>query len=195
MKSSVLLLLIVLLLGLAPVGVWGGESDDDEDNPHDKMTRSKSACIDCHTKLPKTGEHAPDYFLVDTPSEHCLGCHDENEHVGVPEHIGKDAAPLPGDENGKIACFTCHDPHPGGVLEGRKVYEAEINEQTKALMTARDLPGAVERRESKQMFGALLRFPIASGEGCRDCHAATEDPAFWKKRLLRSTLIRVLPRY
>jgi len=193
MKNSALLL-VVLLLCLAPVGAWGGKSDD-EDNPHENMTKGKTACLDCHTKLPKAGEHAADYFLVDPPSEHCLGCHDEGEHVGGREHLGQDAQPLPGDENGKIACFTCHDPHPEGVLEGRKVYKAEINEQTKALMAARELPKSAKLFESKMKYGGLLRFPVADGEGCPDCHKAQEKPGTWRERLLRSKLIRVLPRY
>lgn len=194
MKSRTLLLLGVLLLGLAPVGVWGGESDD-EDTPHENMTRSKTACLDCHTKLPKADEHAADYFLVDPSSEICLGCHNEHEHVGGREHIGKEAQPLPGDENGKIACFTCHDPHPEGVLEGRRVYKAEINERTKALIAARDLPASAERLEPKMKFGALLRFPVTNGEGCPDCHASRKEPASWRGRLLWNKFIRVLPRY
>ncbi len=194
MRNRVLLLYVVLLLGLVSGGARGAESDD-EDNPHENMTRSKTACLDCHTKLPKPDEHAADYFLVDPPSETCLGCHDEHEHVGGREHVGKDAQPLPGDENGKIACFTCHDPHPEGVLGGRRLYKAEINEQTKALIAARDLPESAKPLESKMKFGALLRFPVTSGGGCPDCHASQEKTGSWRERLLRSNPIRVLPRY
>jgi hypothetical protein len=192
MRSSALMMIAALLLaaGIAPAG--GAEKD--EDNPHENMVRSKSACLDCHTKLPKVGEHAPDYFLVDTPSEHCLGCHDENEHVGVREHLGREAAPLPGDEHGKIACFTCHDPHPNGVLAGRTVHEVDINDATRAFIAARELPAGVERRESKLAFGALLRWPVANGEGCWKCHAMKDETESWRKTRLPSHFIRVLPR-
>lgn len=187
-----LVMLAALLLGV--LAGRGGAADKDEDNPHEKMVRSKSVCVECHTKVPKVGEHAPDYFLVDTPSEHCLGCHDETEHVGAREHLGKDAAPLPGDEHGKIACFTCHDPHPEGVLEGRKVHRAGLNEPTKRFIAARELPAKVERRETEDEIGALLRLPMAGGEGCRECHAAKEEES-WRKTLLPGHFMRVLPRY
>jgi hypothetical protein len=191
----------VLLLGAVAAGAAGKGKDTDEDNPHEKMVRSKSVCIDCHTRVPKAGEHAADYFLVDAPSENCLGCHSESEHVGAYEHLGheleKDAAPaaakLPLDEHGKIACFTCHDPHPDGVLAGRKVHRADVNESTKGFIAARSLPAGVERRKSEAQFGALLRLPMANGEGCWGCHASKEEVS-WKKTLLPGAFMRVLPR-
>jgi hypothetical protein len=196
MKNSARVILIVMLLLIATAGLARGKGkESDEDNPHEKMTRSKSACLDCHTKLPKAGEHAADYFLVDTPSEHCLGCHDENEHPGTHEHLGKDmTVPLPGDEHGKIACFTCHDPHPNGVLEGRTVHAVDINEATAAFIAARQLPAGVERRETKPQFGALLRLPMTNGDGCWKCHAVHDEDESWRTRLLPNQFIRVLPR-
>jgi len=195
MRNSALVLLVLLLLALAPAGVRGGESDEEEDNPHENMVRSKSVCIDCHTRLPKAGEHAADYFLVDAPSENCLGCHAEFEHAGVHEHVGKDAEPLPGDENGKIACFTCHDPHPEGVLEGRKVYKAVVNEQTKALIAARELPPSAERHEPGEAFGGLLRFSPMSDGGCPPCHESRKESGSWREKSLLKLFIKVLPRY
>jgi hypothetical protein len=188
MRSRVAVLLAAALLQL--VVAARARAADDEDNPHEEMTRSKSACIDCHTRLPKPGEHAPDYFLVDAPSETCLGCHGEYEHAGVSEHAGKDAAPLPGDEHGKIACFTCHDPHPGGTLEGRTVHKSMVSEPTRAFIAGRTLPASVERREPSEAFGALLRSPFGD-QGCPVCH----DPSSWKERASWSERVRVLPRY
>ncbi len=190
---ALLLLLSALLLGLAPVAVRGAEPD--EDDPHAKMVRSRAVCIDCHTRVPKDGEHAPDYFLVDTPSESCLGCHGQYEHAGVREHAGQDAAPLPGDEHGKIACFTCHDPHPAGVIPGRRVHESDVAPRTRSLMAARELPPSVERREPKAAFGGLLRFSTTNDEGCAICHASRDDTASWRARLTWGELIRVLPHY
>jgi hypothetical protein len=172
----------------------GAYAADDEDNPHEEMTRSKSVCIDCHTRLPKAGEHAPDYFLVDAPSESCLGCHGEREHAGVSEHAGKDAAPLPGDEDGKIACFTCHDPHPAGTLEGRTVYKSTVSAATRAFIAARTLPASVERREPSETFGGLLRAPFGD-EGCAVCHGSWNEPSSWRERASWSERVRVLPRY
>lgn len=194
-NKSLLLLVLLLVLAPAAVRIAASAEDEDEDNPHEKMTRSKSVCIDCHTQLPKAGEHAPDYFLVDAPSENCLGCHGEYEHTGVREHAGQDAEPLPGDEKGKITCFTCHDPHPGGVLEGRQVYKTDVNERTRALMAARELPPSVEWRKAELPFGGLLRFSTTDGEGCPACHASSKESKSWKGRLSWSEFIRVLPRY
>jgi hypothetical protein len=194
MRSSALLVLAAALLagGLA----YG--ADKDEDNPHEKMVRSRSVCIDCHTRVPKVGEHAADYFLVDAASETCLGCHDENEHAGAKEHLGKDATnvatQLPRDENGKMACFTCHDPHPAGVLEGRDVYKTVVSPATRAFIAARPLPKSAELRQPSETLGALLRIPVAN-EGCFVCHASVKEASPWREKTLWSERIRVLPSY
>jgi hypothetical protein len=175
------------------LGVSSGLALADEDNPHLKMIRSKGACIDCHTKVPQPGEHADDYFLVDAPSETCLGCHSETEHPGVAEHVGKDAPKaLPGDENGKIACMTCHDPHPAGVLPGRTVYKSAVSPTTRAFVAARSFPPSVTLREPSDELGALLRAPMAES-GCVVCHGTVPDRP-WRERTTWSEAIRVLPR-
>jgi len=192
-SSAVAVLATLVLLLLGPGVARGAGKHSDEDNPHEKMIRSKGACIDCHTKVPKADEHAADYFLVDTPSESCLGCHSETEHPGVAEHAGKDAPQaLPADENGKIACFTCHDPHPAGVLPGRTVYKSAPNPTTRAFVAARSFPPSVERREPSEALGALLRAPMAES-GCVVCHKDVQDRP-WRERTTWSEAIRVLPR-
>jgi hypothetical protein len=150
-KAGLAVVLAVIVLAAAGSVALG--RDDDEDNPHEKMSRGKSKAvgIDCHTHLPKPGEHAADYFLVDAPSENFLGCHGEYEHAGVAEHAGQPAAPLPGDENGKFACFTCHDPHKTGdfslrVTSAAKLYNGET-------------------------------FDAGKGNLCSECHRARGDAA------------------
>jgi hypothetical protein len=197
MSTSRVWVVALAALFLAAGVARAAEKEKDEDNPHEKMVRSKAVCIDCHTKVPKADEHAPDYFLVDTPSEHCLGCHEENEHVGVHEHDGKElpadvAVRLPLDENGKIACFTCHDPHPAGVLAGRTVNKSNVSESTRAFIAMRSFPPSVERRAPSEDFGALLRLP-AGEAGCLVCHAALKE-ASWREKTLWMQHIRVLPR-
>ena len=186
MRNSLRMTILVLhFLAIAALA-RGGE---DEDNPHEKMVRSKSVCIDCHTRVPKPEEHAADYFLVDTPSEHCLGCHSDMEHVGAKEHLGKDAPKeLPADEHGKIACFTCHDPHPQGMLPGRTVHASAVSASTRAFISARTWPPLLERREPSEAFGALLRT-----SDCTTCHAPLKDKP-WRERTTWSEAIRVLPR-
>jgi hypothetical protein len=174
--------LVLVLLG-------AGLARGDEDNPHEKMVGSKTVCIDCHTRVPKPEEHAADYFLVDTPSEHCLGCHSDAEHTGAKEHLGQTAPKeLPADENGKIACFTCHDPHPQGVLPGRTVRTSAVSAATRAFIAARTWPPSLERREPSAAFGALLRAPE-----CSVCHTAVKERP-WRERTTWSEAIRVLPR-
>lgn len=195
--STERIVVVVLAALLLIAGVGRAAEDKDEDNPHEKMVRSKSVCIDCHTKVPGVDEHAPDYFLVDTPSEHCLGCHAENEHVGVREHDGKELPKdvtmrLPLDENGKIACFTCHDPHPAGLLAGRTVTKSNVSEATRAFIAMRSFPPVVERRMPSDQFGALLRLP-AGEAGCSVCHVSQKE-ASWREKTLWTQHIRVLPR-
>jgi hypothetical protein len=174
----------VLVVALA-LRVAVAVAAEDEDNPHEKMVKDKTVCLDCHTKVPKPDEHAPDYFLVDAPSDNCLGCHAELEHPGVHEHADKEAKPLPGDENGHIACFTCHDPHPAGVIPGRTVYSSDAGGATRALAAARILPKLAEARTTRPMWGGLLRLQPAHGEGCLACHdAIRDDKHTWRERLL-----------
>ena len=198
MRSRGALAVAAALLLVGAVGAHAAEKDKDEDNPHEKMTRSRSVCIDCHTRVPKPGEHAADYSLVDAPSENCLGCHSESEHAGARAHLGREfakeapevAAGLPLDEHGKIACFTCHDPHPAGVIEGRTVHASAVNTETRTFLAARALPAGAERLEPSAEFGALLRLP--PGVGCAGCHPATKESP-WREKTLWSERIRVLP--
>jgi hypothetical protein len=197
MRNSGLVRLFMLLVLLTAAGVARGAGEEaDDDNPHAKMPRSQGVCIDCHTRVPKPEEHAADYFLVDPPSETCLGCHSESEHAGVLEHVGKDlskdAGALPGDENGKIGCITCHDPHPQGVLPGRTVYKSAVNGDTRAFIAARSWPSSVERQDPSDVLGGLLRAPFAE-QSCSMCHSFVRERS-WRERTTWSEAIRVLPR-
>jgi len=178
---------LAALLALSPAVALAA---DDDVSPHGRMIKDKSVCTDCHTRVVKPGEHAPDYFLDGAPSARCLGCHPEHAHVGVLEHVGKDAQPpWPGDENAKIACFTCHDPHPEGVIEGRRVYRSNA----RALTAARAPRGGAEDIEEESKFGALLRFSVANGEGCLSCHDVRNDGTTWRDKALSDEFRSVLP--
>jgi len=178
-------LLLSLLLILLPAGLSAQE--DEEENPHKEMLEDQTVCLDCHTKVPKEDETSPDYFLVDLPSENCLGCHEEMEHAGVKEHEGKEAKPFPGDENGKIACFTCHDPHPEGAIKGRVVYDADINERSRRFIELVVVPyveeevgNEVKVEENKEVY---LRLPIANNELCAKCHETFKDTD-WRRYVI-----------
>lgn len=171
------LILIVFLITLFPSLLLSEE--EEEENPHRNMVEDQTVCLDCHTKLPKEGETSPTYFLVDLPSENCLGCHSETEHAGVKEHEGKEAKPLPGDENGKIACFSCHDPHPQGVIKGRVVYNAELSERSRRFIGLVVIPYLKEKTgkeiRSKEEREVYLRLPVANNELCAKCHEGLNE--------------------
>ena len=184
--KAVAIAALLMLCAATAVGAGG----DSEDNPHQKMVKDKTVCLDCHTKVPKADEHAPNYFLVDAPSDTCLGCHSEREHPGVHEHAGKSAGSLPGDEKGAIACFTCHDPHPSGVIPGRSVHATEATGATRALAAMRTLPKLTEARGKPPAYGALLRLP--TGEVCVTCHGGVrDDKHLWREKLLWDKFLRV----
>jgi len=161
------------MLVFFPTVLASQAQDEDEENPHEEMVEDEFVCLDCHTDVPKKGETSPTYFLVDKPSENCLGCHDETQHAGAKEHDGQKAEYLPGDENGEIACFTCHDPHPEGVIEGRVVYEAELSERSKQFIeyiVTPELTEAVgyEMKPDLSVTEVYLREP--TNKLCITCH-------------------------
>jgi hypothetical protein len=168
-------LLIIFMIVSFPATLLSQEEEEEEENPHVEMIDDEFVCLDCHTDIPKKGQTSPTYFLVDNPSENCLGCHDETQHAGAKEHEGQKAEHLPGDENGNIACFTCHDPHPGGVIEGRTVYDAELSERSKQFIEFIVVPNLTEElgHEVKPEFmvtEVYLREP--SNKICITCHEA-----------------------
>ncbi|MFI5323657.1 MAG: cytochrome c3 family protein [Thermodesulfobacteriota bacterium] len=170
-RYSITVIVIMLLL---PTVLPSQEKDkkDKEENPHTAMVGDEFTCLDCHTEVPKEGKTSPTYFLVDEPSEVCLGCHDESTHPGSKVHIEQIAKPLPGDQNGKIACFTCHDPHPEGVIKGRKVYGADLSPRSMKFLRlvvspelAKELGTPVKLDTDKEVY---LREPMNTI--CSTCH-------------------------
>ncbi|MEQ9618415.1 MAG: hypothetical protein RIG61_04495 [Deltaproteobacteria bacterium] len=155
-----------------PVFLLAQEEEEEEENPHAEMVDDEFVCLDCHTEVPKEGMTSPTYFLVDAPSENCLGCHDETTHPGSELHLGEEAKPLPGDENDGIACFTCHDPHPEGVIKGRTVYDAELTEREMKFIRLIVSPSLKEELKTDVEIEAkkevLLREPF--GKACITCH-------------------------
>ena len=165
-------ILIAILVLLIPSVLIAQDKEDEEENPHTGMVDDNFVCLDCHTEVPKEGQKSPTYFLVDEPSENCLGCHDETTHPGSKEHIGQNAKPLPGDQNGKIACFTCHDPHPDGVIKGRKVYDTDYSKRSMDFLKIivvpelqKELKTNIELDQDKVVY---LREPM--NKICSTCH-------------------------
>lgn len=148
-----------------------------QESPHSAMeanTKDEDNCLVCHSKVPKEGEKNPKYLLNSEPSQVCLTCHSETQHVGSKKHLdymNPKESNLPGDENNKIACFTCHDPHPQGIIKGRVVYEADLGIREEDLI--KEL--ALSRKETKLHLTkgtkVLLRLPLGENKLCKTCHA------------------------
>lgn len=178
------LILIIIMILASPL-LFLSHAEEEEENPHIEMVDDQFVCLECHTDIPKEGQTSPTYFLVDDPSENCLGCHEETQHPGTKEHEGQKADPLPGDEKGEIACFTCHDPHPQGVIKGRTVYNTEIAESNRKFIRLVVTPGLKERlgREVKieTEIEVYLREP--ADKICISCHETTKKTN-WRKYTL-----------
>lgn len=170
-------LISMLLVVFFPIVVLAQE-EEEEENFH--MVDDEFVCLVCHTDIPKEGETSPTYFLVDDPSETCLGCHEETQHPGTKEHLGQKAEPMPADENGNIACFSCHDPHPQGVIKGRIVYDSELDERNRKfikLIVAKSLEKKVEKEIAIEYTTDVhLRAPV--NEICVSCHKPKKN--YWR---------------
>ncbi len=148
-----------------------------QESPHSAMEanpKDEGNCLVCHLEVPKEGEKKPNYLLNSEPSQVCLVCHSETEHVGSKIHLdylNPKESNLPGAENNKIACFTCHDPHPQGIIKGRVVYEAHLGRYEKDFIKEVVLP----KKEAKEVSltkktKVLLRLPLEDNKLCRACH-------------------------
>jgi hypothetical protein len=134
-----------------------------------------NGCTACHTSRPVAGAVPAEARLRQEGSGGCQGCHGGVPHVGVVGHLGK-ALPagvrLPSD-GGKIACWTCHDVHQYGVLEGPSVAPAVEGLRAAALGGEwSNLPGAGLRWPGEGEVGhpGLLAAPLGGGGLCRTCH-------------------------
>jgi hypothetical protein len=147
-----------------------------QESPHSAMEenpKDEGNCLFCHSELPKEGEKAPNYLLNFEPSEACLACHSASQHVGSKEHLEysiPQSSSLPGDENNKVACFSCHDPHPQGIIKGRIVYDIELGQHEKEFITQVVIPERGGKIALPEKTKVLLRLPIEDNKLCVDCH-------------------------
>ncbi len=150
-----------------------------QESPHSAMEANpedEGNCIICHSEVPKEGEKSPYYFLnfEEEPSQVCLVCHSESQHVGSKKHlsyVNPEGSNLPGAEGNKIACFTCHDPHPQGVIKGRTVYEAHLGKHEKDFIKRVTIPEKEVKVSLTEKTKVRLRIPLEGNKLCKTCHA------------------------
>lgn len=147
-----------------------------QESPHSAMganPKDEGNCLICHSKVPKQGEKNPKYLLNSESSQVCLVCHSETQHVGSKRHLdymNPKESNLPGDENDRIACFTCHDPHPQGIIKGRVVYEAELGKREKDIIKEVVLTKKETKLHVTNETKVLLRVPLGDNKLCKTCH-------------------------
>jgi hypothetical protein len=168
-KRKKILLLIAFFLLSYPIA-------RSEESPHAAMEQNpkdEGNCVFCHSEVPKPGEKAPNYLLNFKPSEACLACHSASQHVGSKEHLEysiPQSSNLPGDENNKVACFSCHDPHPQGIIEGRVVYDVDLEKHEKDFLTQVVIPERKGKIGLPEETKVLLRLPLTDNKLCMSCH-------------------------
>ena len=149
-----------------------------QESPHAAMEQNpkdEDNCLFCHSEMPKAGEKVSNYLLNFEPSEACLVCHSASQHVGSKEHLEytiPQSSNLPADENNKLACFSCHDPHPQGIIEGRTVYGVDRGKHEKDFITQVVVPERAGKIALPEKTKVLLRLPLEDNKLCIDCHVA-----------------------
>ncbi len=148
-------------------------------NPHTTRQGPSGSCSACHTRPPKSAALPEDAALRTAPGEACATCHPNATHAGMAEHMGRVvdatiAAKLPGPialDQGRIACFTCHEVHDGqsGVYDTSKLSMSVL--QRARAHEWPDLP-LTHPWPGTQADNHLLALPLKGDALCGACHGA-----------------------
>ena len=143
-------------------------------NPHGAGRDPQSpTCTACHAGAPAAGAGPGEARTRLPVSEACTNCHPGPIHAGVPEHLGKSLSPavrasLPPqiavNNDGTIACWTCHEVHDGGAAGHPS--NSPLASGLRALTRAGQDSGLLWPDADP----ALLALPIDDGALCRACH-------------------------
>jgi len=162
-------------------------------NPQREMAEGATeTCEHCHLEVPEEGATEAD-LKVDGPNI-CLGCHQEEPHAGGKVHLGPVPAPmvptvdrsgLPITVHHEIVCITCHDPHPGKILQ-RSSEARDVGAELfpKRWLDTVLVPALSERGDfaPKHDEPDFLRRPLRNGELCRSCHTPEATEALRESR-------------
>lgn len=105
-------------------------------NPHDQMDPSgqvyEKKCLYCHAAVPAAGATTAEMRFTDALTALCVSCHQVGAHPGVDhllpmparmlatlaEYEEQRMVRLPLEDDRKVTCSTCHNPHERGLLKG-----------------------------------------------------------------------------
>lgn len=162
-------------------------------NPHHPAaprSPDDESCTACHRTNPDTGALPQSARLRSAAAEACDTCHVRDPHLGAGSHLGKKVeaamldripAELPLDNDGTIACWTCHDVHGppaegaspvGRRWLGNRVFAdalrtlASTEDWVEALPAEARWPG----QTGPDRADPLLALPTADGTLCEACH-------------------------
>jgi predicted CXXCH cytochrome family protein len=106
-------------------------------NPHDQIDESgeiyQKKCLYCHVVVPSTSAGGEGLRYTDTLTALCISCHQTGPHPNNMDHLKplpktmrenlseyeeRRKVRLPLEEDNRVTCITCHNPHERGLLKG-----------------------------------------------------------------------------
>ena len=106
-------------------------------NPHDQIDESgevyQKKCLYCHVAVPNVSAGAEGLRYTDTLTALCVSCHQTGPHPSGGDHLKplnktmllklreyeeRRMVRLPLEDENRVTCVTCHNPHERGLLKG-----------------------------------------------------------------------------
>lgn len=155
----------------------------DPHHPNQARNIDSPTCAACHTRTPADGAIPTQANLRYALQETCTTCHQGAVHTGLDAHLGKVVPPeraskLPASitltEDGRVACWTCHEVHDGSDATQRPVspFIAGLRARNADEDWSGHVTPAIEwpGESTKPEHPPLLALPVADGSLCRACH-------------------------
>jgi hypothetical protein len=106
-------------------------------DPHDQIDETgeiySKKCLYCHATVPSVTADPDELRYTDTLTALCVSCHRTGPHPAAQDHLlpmppamlgtlreyeERRQVRLPLDEERRVVCTTCHNPHERGLLKG-----------------------------------------------------------------------------
>jgi hypothetical protein len=106
-------------------------------NPHDQIDESgeiyQKKCLYCHVTVPGTSSVSEGMRFTDTLTALCISCHQTGPHPNNMDHLQplpktmrdnlseyeeRRKVRLPLEDDNRVTCITCHNPHERGLIKG-----------------------------------------------------------------------------